>query len=393
MKLQTKAIHAGDRKPPRIHIPSTTPIVLSSSFIYPEASTLDKVFANEIDGFAYSRYDNPTCHALQELMTELEGGHNSYVTGSGMAALHLALMAALVDRRKHVLAANALYGATISMLTKVLASFGVETTFVDICDLAAVEAAIEREKPGAILMETISNPILRVGQMDKIAELANKCGAALIVDNTFATPLILRPFELGAHLVVHSLTKYLAGHGDVLGGVVVTDEAHDGILQTLYRTTGPNLGPFEAYLAMRGIKTFPIRMERHCHNACHVASFLATHPQVDRVFYAGDPNHPDAATVARLFPKSLNGAIVSIEVKDQDRAGILAFIDRLKLVVRGTTLGDVHSLILYPAMASHRDMSPKQRERMGIRDNLVRLSIGLEAAEDICADLDQALNG
>ena len=144
---------------------------------------------------------------------------------------------------------------------------------------------------------------------------------------------------------------------------------------------------------MRGIKTFPIRMERHCHNACHVANFLATHPMVDRLYYAGDPKHPDAATIARLFPKSLNGAIVSIEIKDKDRAGILEFIDRLKLVVRGTTLGDVHSLILYPAMASHRDMSPKQRERMGIKDNLVRLSIGLEAAEDICADLNQALNG
>jgi cystathionine gamma-synthase/methionine-gamma-lyase len=391
MNIHTKAVHAGDRKKPGDHIPVTTPIYTASSFVYENIETTDKVFGHEAEGYAYARYDNPTNHALEELCTSLESGHGSLACATGMAALEMALRTALLDRRKKVVAASALYGATMNLLTKVLEPFGVETTFVDICDFDKVAAAIAEEKPGAVLMETISNPLLRVGPLDKIAKLTKESGAALIVDNTFATPMLVRPIELGANLVVHSLTKYLAGHGDVMGGIVVSDEGHFEALRTLSRTYGPTLGPFEAYLAMRGIKTFPLRMERQCRNAIAVAAFLRRHSKVGKVNFLNDPQHLDAATLQRLLPNDLYGAMISFELKDAARDEVFAFLNRLQLVVKATSLGDVHSMMLYPAMSSHRDLAPKQRERLGIGESLVRLSVGIEDPADICADLNQAL--
>jgi cystathionine beta-lyase/cystathionine gamma-synthase len=240
-------------------------------------------------------------------------------------------------------------------------------------------------------METISNPLLRVGQIDKIAALTKSAGAALLVDNTFATPLLARPMEMGANLVVHSLTKFLAGHGDVMGGVVISDEAHYDTLRTLSRTFGPVLGPFESYLAMRGIKTFAVRVERQCTNACRVASWLAARPEIARVHFPADPAHPDAAAIRRMLPDGLYGAIVTFELKGAGRDHVFRFMNALHLVVPATSLGDVHSMMLYPAMSSHRELSPKHRERMGISDGMVRLSVGIESVEDIIADLEQAL--
>lgn len=390
MNIHTKAVHAGDRKKQGSHIPVTTPIYTASSYVYEDIETTDKVFGHEVEGFAYARYDNPTNHALEELCTALESGHGSLACATGMAALEMALRTALIDRRKKIVAANALYGASINLLMNVLGPFGVETTFVDICDLEKVAAAIAEEKPGAVLMETVSNPLLRVGAVDEVARMAREAGAALIVDNTFATPLLVRPLELGAHMVVHSLTKYLAGHGDVMGGVIISDEGHFGPLRTMSRTYGPALGPFEAYLAMRGIKTFPLRMERQCRNAVAVAEFLRAHPRVAKVNYLDCPAHPDRATLERLLPAGLRGAMISFELEDSGRAEVFAFMNKLQMVVKGTSLGDVHTLMLYPAMSSHRDLSPKQRERLGIRDSLVRLSVGIEDPADICADLNQA---
>ncbi|MCX6604475.1 MAG: PLP-dependent aspartate aminotransferase family protein [Acidobacteria bacterium] len=393
MNIHTQAVHAGDRKKASDAIPVTTPIYTAASFSYDDIETTDKVFAHEVQGYAYSRYDNPTNHALEELLTTLESGAGSLACSTGMAALQIAILTALLDRRKKVLAATALYGATINLLLKVMEPFGVETSFVDITDVAAVRAAIEAEKPGCVLMETVSNPVLRVGPLAELAAVCREFDVALIVDNTFATPMLVRPLELGAHMVVHSLTKYLSGHGDVMGGAVIADEAHLPVLRQLSRTYGPTLGPFECYLSMRGIKTFPLRMERQCANALAVAKFLRSHPMVERVFYLDDPAHPDAATVGALFPPGVFGAMVAFEVKGAETPEVFAFMNRLRLVVKATSLGDVHSMMLYPKMASHRDLSPKQRERMGIRDSLVRLSVGIEAAEDICADLDQALKG
>src|SRR5262249_41462514 len=186
-------------------------------------------------------------------------------------------------------------------------------------------------------------------------------------------------------------TKFLSGHGDVLGGVVIADEAHKESLRGFARIVGPLLGPFESYLTMRGIKTFALRQERQCANACRAASWLASHPRVAKVTFPGDPAHPDAAVIRRLFPDGLRGGLVSFEIKDAGKPEVFRFMDALKLVVRGTSLGDVHSLVLYPAIASHRDIAPKQRLRMGITDGLLRLCLGIEAAEDLIADLDQAL--
>jgi cystathionine gamma-synthase/methionine-gamma-lyase len=396
MKIETKAIHAGDRKKdperPGAFVPVTTPVYTAASYIYESTAKLDRVLGREEPGFCYARYDNPTNQALEELVTALENGHSALACSSGMTAIHIALLAALTDRRKSIVAASALYGATTNLMLKVLEPFGVEINFVDICDLEAVRQKIADSKPGCVFMETISNPLLRVGDMDRIAELTRAGGAALVVDNTFATPLLLRPLEHGAHLSVHSLTKFLSGHGDVLGGIIVSDEGHSETIRSLCRTIGPVLGPFESYLTMRGIKTFPVRMERHCSNACRVATWLSSHPQVARVHYLADAAHPDAAVIRRLFPDGMFGAIVTFELKNGTKEQMFRFMDRLKLVVRATSLGDVHSMVLYPVIASHREIAPKQRERMGIHDGLVRLCVGIEAVDDIIADLEQALD-
>ena len=390
LKIHTKAIHVGDRKKAGPQIPVTTPIHTATSYFYESMEQLDRVFGREEPGYCYARYDNPSNAALEELMTSLESGHGALATSSGMSALQIAITAALADRRKSIVAANALYGATVGLLMNVFEPMGVAVRFADVCDLEAFGSAVAEARPGCILIETISNPLLRVGEIDRIAQIARQAGAALIVDNTFGTPLIVRPLELGAHFTVHSLTKYLAGHGDVLGGIVVSDREHYDGLRALSRSTGPVLGPFESYLTMRGIKTFPLRMERHCANACRVASWLSQHPAVERVHFTGDPAHADAAVIRRLFPQNLYGAMVSFEIQGAGRAEVFRFMDALKMIVRATSLGDVQSMALYPVMSSHREVSPKHRERMGIRDNLVRLSVGIEAPEDIIEDLDQA---
>jgi cystathionine beta-lyase/cystathionine gamma-synthase len=392
LKIATRAVHAGDRKHNGSWVPVTTPIHTAVTYIYDRAEDLESIFAGEIQGPNYSRHGNPTNDGLEALLASLESGAGALACSSGMAALHLAITAALMDRRRVILAASALYGATISMLAKVFEPSGVEIAYADFNDEQATAAAIAEHRPGALLVESISNPLLRVAPLDRLAAMARDAGAELIVDSTFSTPLLVRPMELGAAYVVQSLTKYLAGHGDVLGGAVITDSARLEAVRALGRSIGPLLGPFECYLTMRGIKTFPLRMERQCANACRVASFLASHPAVDRVYFPADPSHPDAAVIKRLFAPNLYGAIVSFEVKDAAQARIFQVMNALRLVLPATSLGDVQTMVSYSAMSSHRDLSPKHRARMGINDNLLRLSIGIEAVEDIIADLDQALN-
>ena len=391
MNIHTKAVHAGDRRKAGAQVPVTTPIYTASSYSCESMEQLDRVIGREENGFSYGRYDNPSNAALEEQVRALENGHGALACSSGMAAIQVAVAAALTDRPRSIVAADALYGATVGLLMNVLEPSGVKVRFVDVCDLEAVGAAVAEARPGCIIAETISNPLLRVGELDRLAEIARGAGAAFIVDNTFATPLLARPLELGAHFSVHSVTKYLAGHGDVLGGIVVSDQDHYETLRRLSRITGPVLGPFESYLTMRGIKTFPLRMERQCANACRVAAWLSGRPEVERVYFPGDPAHPDAAAIRRLFPPNLCGTMVSCELRGAGREDVFRFMDRLKMIVRATSLGDVHSMMLYPVMSSHREISPKHRERMGIRENLVRLSVGIEAAEDIIADLEQAL--
>ena len=391
MQIHTKAVHAGDRKKAGAHTPVTTPIHTATSFFYDSMAQLDRIFAREEAGYCYSRFDNPSAGALEELMAALENGAAALACASGMAAIHTAILTALADRPKSIVAASALYGQSFTLLMSVLEPLGVAIRFADVCDPDALRATVADAQPGCIYIESISNPLLRVAPLDTVAGIARDAGAALVVDHTFATPLLARPLDLGAHFSVHSVTKYLAGHGDVLGGVVVCDSSHADALRAFGRNLGPVLGPFECYLTMRGIKTFPLRMERQCANACRAASWLAQHPRVSRVYFPGDPRHPDAAAIARIFPPGLYGAMVSFEIRDGGREEVFRFMDALKLIVRATSLGDVHSMMLYPVMSSHRDLSPKHRQRMGVQDNLVRLSVGIEAPEDILADLEQAL--
>jgi cystathionine gamma-synthase/methionine-gamma-lyase len=393
LHIHTKAVHAGDRRKSTAHTPVTTPIHTASSYSSESMAELDRIFSGEDAGYCYARYDNPSASALEELIASLENGATALACASGMAAIHTAILTALNDRPKCIVAASALYGQSVTLLMSVLEPLGIGVRFADACDPDAFRAAVAEAKPGCVYIESISNPLLRVAPLDTIAQIARDHSAALVVDHTFATPLLSRPLDLGAHFSVHSVTKYLAGHGDVLGGVVVCGREHGESLRAFGRNLGPGLGPFECYLTMRGIKTFPLRMERQCANASQVAAWLAAHPRVARVFFPGDPKHPDAAAIERLFPKGLYGAMVSFEIKDAGREEVFRFMDSLKLIVRATSLGDVHTMMLYPAMSSHRDLSPKHRLRMGIQDSLVRLSVGIEAVEDITSDLSQALGG
>jgi cystathionine gamma-synthase/methionine-gamma-lyase len=392
MKLETLAVHAGDRKKPGDYIPVTTPIYGASSYIYERLEDLDRVFADEKQGQSYARYGSPTTNALEEQVAALEGGEFALASASGMASLHLALLAALTDRRRSIVAANVLFGQSMTLMMNLLEPTGVAIQFADPCDLKAFEAAVAQAKPACVLVETISNPLMRVPAIDKIAEIARRHGALTVVDATFTTPILTRPLSLGADFVIHSATKYLAGHGDVLGGLLITRNEFRQVAQSLSRTMGTTMGPFEAYLTMRGVKTLPLRIERQCQNACRVAAALQAHPRVEKVNFPGDPAHPDAETVFRLFPKGMFGGMVSFAIKGAGREEVFRFNDALKLVVRATSLGDVHTLISYPAITSHRELSPKHRQKLGIGDNLLRLSVGIEAAEDIIADLEQALD-
>lgn len=391
MNIHTKAVHAGDRKQPPGQIGVTTPIHTAASYIPASLEEQDRIFGAEEQGYAYQRYNNPTNAALEEQMTALEGGHGCLATASGMSALLIALHAALIDRTRSVICSRDIYGATIKLLDGVLAPFNVNVRYLDMTDLDALDAAITKEKPGAVLLETISNPILRVADIEAIAGRCRAVDAALIVDNTFATPLLVRPMELGAHMVVHSVTKFLSGHGDVLGGLVISDPEHHEMVRYLSRIYGPVLGPFESYLAMRGAKTFPLRMERQCRNAQGLAAWLRTNPRVCRVHYLDDPAHPDAATIWKLMTNGLYGAMVSFELAGAHKPEMFQMVDRLKLVVNASSLGDVHTMVLYPWISSHREVPPKMKAAMGVTESLLRVSVGIEDLDDIIADFAQAL--
>ncbi|MBI1352823.1 MAG: aminotransferase class V-fold PLP-dependent enzyme [Acidobacteria bacterium] len=388
--IQTQAVHAGDRKKLADYTPVTTPIFAASTYFYEKAEDLEAVFNNERPGHSYSRYGNPTTSAFEEQVATLEGADFAVATSSGMAAAHLALLAGVSDRRRKIVAASVLYGQTMSMLMKVFEPLGVETRFADVSDLEGFEAAVAEEKPGVVLVETISNPLLRVAEIDRLAEIAHRHGALLLVDATFTTPVMMRPLELGADLVIHSSTKYMGGHGDVLSGVVAGRAELQPTITYLSKTLGATLGAFEAFLTMRGVKTLPLRFERQCANALGLAEALATNADVERVYFPGRPDHPDAAIARRLFPEGMYGAVVSFDLEG-GRERALAFLDALRMAAPATSVGDLHTMALYPAMSSHRDLSPKHRQRLGIGDGMLRLSVGVEALEDIVADVEQAV--
>jgi cystathionine gamma-synthase/methionine-gamma-lyase len=330
--------------------------------------------------------------AFEQAVSELEGGEDAVAFASGMGAIHAALMGAGVRTGKSVVAAADLYGATYALLERTFAELGIRVRFVDITDLGAVSRAIAEEQPAAVLCEIISNPLMKVADVPALAEMARAAGANLIVDSTFATPYLFRPLAYGADYAVHSATKYLAGHGDVMAGVVACSAERARDLRERQKLLGANLGPQQAWLALRGIKTLPLRMRQHCANAQVVAEWLSGQPAVAGVHYPGLPTHPQHAVAARLFEGRGFGGMLSFELRGAGQAEVFRFMEALELVLPATTLGDVYSLTLYPAHSSHRQVAPEVRQAIGISDGLVRLSVGIEDVGDIIADLEQAMD-
>ena len=387
----TTAVHAGERAPRLDFMPVATPIYHAASYIYGEPEMLDAVFAGTRSGPVYARYGNPTNAALEVAVAALERGEAALSYSSGMAAIYGALMGAGVRAGCTVVAAQDIYGATHTLLRDLFSSQGVVTHFVDVSDLEAVERALSESEALALLVETISNPLLKVADLPGLGKLAHDVGAALIVDNTFATPYLCRPLSHGADYVVHSATKYLGGHGDVLGGVVVTSESRRARLHELNKLIGSNLGPQEAWLILRGLKTLPLRMQRQCESALAVAEWLTRHPKVSKVNYPGLSEHPQHAQAVRLLERGGFGAMISFDLRSADREAVFRLLGALRLILPATTLGDVYSLVLYPAMSSHRSLPPEVRHEIGVGDGLVRLSVGIEDPADILADLAAAL--
>lgn len=400
--LYTLAVHAGEHTTKTTPLtgagqghsysPVVTPVHHSVGYTYEDTEDLDAVFAGTSQNPVYTRYGNPTVAAFEAAVAALEGGAAALAYGSGMAAIHGALLAAGARAGATVVAAHDVYGATYALLAKLLASQGVTTRFVDVSDIPATEAAIKEARPVAVIAETISNPLLKVADLKALAGLAHLAGAKLIIDNTFATPVLCRPLALGADYVVHSATKYLGGHGDVLGGVVVIgDEAGRVDLYENNKLLGANLAPQEAWLAHRGLKTLPLRMERQSRNAAVVAGWLSGHGRVAGVNFPGLSSHRQHELAARQFGGELWGAMVSFDALAAGRGEVFRFLEALRLIQPATTLGDVYTLALYPAMSSHRALDAATRGRIGIGDGLIRLSIGIEDPADIIADLDAAL--
>jgi len=387
----TRAVHAGERAAKPDFQPVTTPVYNTVGFLYDDMQDLDAVFGNERDGYVYARYGNPTNSALEEALAALEEGEAALTFGSGMAAVHASLLAAGVKAGTSLLSAYDVYGATYSVCARLFPELGVRVKFVDVTNLEELRKALLDTRPTAVILETISNPLMKVADIPAISNLAHQIGAKVIVDNTFATPFLFQPIKHGVDFCVHSTTKYIGGHGDVLGGAIVTSKANRAILHEIIKMTGGNLGPTEAWLTLRGLKTLPLRMRQHCLNAMEVAQWLEGHPRITRVNYPGLGSHPQHELAQRLFPRGLFGGMISFEIKDAGKEEVFRFMEALELILPATTLGDVYSLTLYPAMSSHRALAPEERVRVGISDRLVRLSVGIEEASEIIEDLERAL--
>ena len=404
-RFETDAVHAGESRAASgeangsSYYPISTPIYASTTFSYPDIETTDRVLGGEQPGYSYARYDNPTVVAFERAVAALEspaGDARAFAFASGMAAMHAALVATELGPGATVLAAEQLYGSTATLLVQIFGMSGVETRFVDCYDLEAVERKVEELKPRAVVIESISNPLLRVADVPRIAKITRRAGAGLVVDSTFATPYFQRPLELGADIVVHSATKYLSGHGDITAGVVVAGPPYDAALEQIRKLVGGTLGAFEAWLAHRGLKTLPLRVERQCENAREIANRLAKHPKIAKVNHPALGGHPDAEVARRVLKGS--GGLVSFELDvggaddAEARRTAFRFLNALRLCVKAPSLGDVYTLAIHPATSSHRELSSARRERLGVNEALVRLSVGIEHPEDVIRDLDQALN-
>lgn len=387
----TRTVHAGERVPPGDYIPVATPIHPTVGFVYENMDDLDAIFATTREGYVYPRYGSPTVTAFETAMAELERGEAAHAFGSGMAAIHAALLAAGVRAGTMVVAAMDVYGATYTLLNRLLKELGATARWVDVTDLDDVESSLAETRPVVLLAETISNPLLKIADVSALAGLAHRFGAQCLIDNTFASPYLCNPLTHGADYVIHSATKYIGGHGDVMAGVVVTTAQNRRTLYELNKLVGGVLGPFEAWLALRGVKTLALRMRQQCANAAQVSAWLAEQPGLGQINYPGLPRHPQHDLARNLFGERGFGGMLSFEIAGADRSKVFRFMEALDLCLPATTLGDIYTLVLHPATSSHRSLSPEERAQVGIGEGLVRLSVGIEDARDIMADLTQAL--
>ncbi|TMF04117.1 MAG: aminotransferase class I/II-fold pyridoxal phosphate-dependent enzyme [Chloroflexi bacterium] len=394
MRFDTLAVHAGA---PAFTIdgahPTAPPLVPASSYWYDSADDLDRVLGDQQPGYSYARYASPTVVAFEQALAALEDAPAAVAFASGMAAVHAAVRLYAQRPGSVLLASQDCYGGTFTLLGSTLASEGVNVQFVDVFDIEGLARRVSEQKPQALLVEVVSNPLERVADLEAIAALCKQRNVALLVDSTFTTPYLIRPLAQGAACVIHSATKYLGGHGDVTGGVVAcaTDD-QAAALRSWRKYTGSVLGVLEAYLSVRGIRTLSLRVARQCANAAAVAHTLSRDPRIERVYYPGLPDSADYPVACRLFPEGLFGAVLAFAIRDAERSTVMRFLERLKLVRAAPTLGDCFSLVLYPVIASHRGLTPEERRQRGIHDNVVRFSAGLEDAADLLADFDQALS-
>jgi len=376
----TRSIHAGQAPDPSTGA-IMPPIYATSTYV--QASPGEHL------GYEYSRSQNPTRMAFERCVADLESGSHGFAFASGMAAI--ATVLELLDAGSHVVAMDDLYGGTGRLFDKVRQrSAGHEFSYVDLSDLAALEAAL-RAETGMIWVETPTNPMLKLVDLAAVIDMARQRGIPVVVDNTFATPWSQRPLELGADVVIHSATKFLNGHSDMIGGVaVVRDEKLAEKLAFLQNSAGAILGPFDSFLALRGLKTLALRMERHVSNAAAIASWLETHPAVTRVIYPGLESHPQHDLAIRQMRGG--GGIVTFFI-DGGLEAARAMLERCRVFALAESLGGVESLIEHPAIMTHASVPPARRETLGIGDDLIRLSVGVEDPEDLIGDLEHALGG
>ena len=420
MKLETLAIHAGYSPDPTTKAVAV-PIYQTSSYAFDDTQHGADLFDLKVAGNIYTRIMNPTNDVLEQRVAALEGGVGALAVASGMAAITYAIQT-IAEAGDNIVSVAKLYGGTYNLLAHTLPRFGIQTRFAPHDDIAALEALID-ERTKAVFCESIGNPAGNVIDIQALADAAHRHGVPLIVDNTVATPILCRPFEHGADIVVHSLTKYIGGHGTSIGGIVVDsgkfpwadnkarfpllntpDPSYHGVTYTdafgpaafigrcrvvPLRNTGAALSPFNAFLILQGLETLALRMERHCDNALKVAEYLQQHPQVAWVKYAGLADHPEHALAVR-YTGGKPAAILSFGIKGGQEAGA-RFIDALKLVVRLVNIGDAKSLACHPASTTHRQLNDEELEKAGVPRDMVRLSIGIEHSDDILADLAQAL--
>jgi O-succinylhomoserine sulfhydrylase len=381
----TRLVHAGENRTP--HGETTEALFLTSGFVYDSAEAAEAAFDGSAPRYQYSRFGNPTVTMLEDRLAAIEGAEACRVTATGMAAIHASLLSHLKTGDR-IVASRALFGSCHWIVSSLLPRYGIESEFVDGGDLDQWRAALAR--PAAmVLLESPSNPMLDVLDLRAVCDLAHQAGALVVVDNVFATPLLQQPLTLGADIVVYSCTKHIDGQGRVLGGAVLSSKAWiDGTLQPFIRNTGPSLSPFNAWLLLKGIETLALRVEAACARAAALADFLATQPAVARVWYPSRTDHPQHALA--MAQMSAGGTLVTFELAG-GKAAAFALMNALRLIVISNNLGDSKSLITHPATTTHMRIGAAERDRLGITDGVLRLSVGLEDVGDLQDDLESGL--